>query len=113
MKILVIEDSDCRIQVFKARWPDCVVVKNYRAAIRNLKSQVFDVVWFDHDLGGNKTGYDVALWMMDNAKFPVKAYVHSWNAAGAQRIKAVLDEAGVECVVEPFSVELIWRTNKT
>ena len=110
MKILVLEDSPWRVEVFKEYWPECVVVDTYKAAVKEMKSQVFDMIWLDHDIIGNKNGCDVAYWIahaLPKSKRPKQIYVHSWSRNGAAAIRQTLNEGGLECVVEPFSEEMV------
>ena len=49
----------------------------------------FDEVYFDHDLGEEKTGYDLIKEMYAELpnKFPRKVFVHSDNPVGAVNIE--------------------------
>lgn len=73
----------------------------------------FDVVFLDHDLSEEaeasqavkeKTGTDVAEFIanMDATKRPRKAVIHSLNAPGRQRMRTILEQAGLPVVFLPF-----------
>lgn len=51
-----------------------------------------DAISFNHDLGGEKTGYDCAKWLVDyctEKDLPLpRCYVHSDNPVGADNIKS-------------------------
>lgn len=52
------------------------------------------VVCFDHDLGQDETGYDLAKWIVAN-EIKLAAYeVHSMNPVGRQNIVQLLDHYG-------------------
>lgn len=69
----------------------------------------------DHDLGAkpadgiyakgqspNGTGYDLVKWMVENILVPEEVTIHSWNPIGARKMAARLNEAGYDCVIEPY-----------
>lgn len=83
-------------------------VKTADAAIEKLQTGKVEKASFDHDLtmaqmikggfngqiydDGNKSGYDVVLWLKENPHFmPSSVYVHTQNPAGSERMKSVLD----------------------
>jgi hypothetical protein len=46
----------------------------------------------DHDLGeGQKTGYDIAKWMVETKIYPPYIFVHSLNSVGAANIRQLLE----------------------
>ena len=69
----------------------------------------------DHDLSyeatlgkweGEKTGYDVVLWMEQNKVFPPGGVtIHSLNSAGSVRMKAVLEKYGRAVRVQPAVIK--------
>lgn len=58
-----------------------------------LKSGQVRKLSLDHDLGdGEKTGYHVVLWMIENNKWPVeKPVVHSMNPVGAMAMRDLIE----------------------
>lgn len=84
---------------------------SYDGAIALLSTRAYDEASLDHDLADwhysampnvsgadhdytrgpqEKTGYHVALWMVENSVFPPRVWVHSMNPAGAQSMLQLL-----------------------
>jgi CheY-like chemotaxis protein len=103
MRILVLDDSSERLKVFRQNLIGHIVdcVKTARDAIHMLATNTYDAVMLDHDLGdkvmvpsGPGTGYEVAEWLSHNPdRQPRMIFIHSFNPAGAQRMKSVLANA--------------------
>jgi len=105
MRILVLDDSSERLKIFRqnliGHMVDCV--KTAREAIDLLSKVEYEIVFLDHDLGdrvmvasGPGTGYEVAEWLSAHPdKQPRMIFIHSFNPAGAQRMKSVLASAVV------------------
>ena len=68
-----------------------ILVKNYKECIELLKNKKVEAISLDHDLGANKSGYDVALYMVQESIYPKKIYIHSANPVGAQNIYQLLN----------------------
>lgn len=75
-----------------------VVVRSYDEAVAYMADHgIPTFMSFDHDLGGEKTGMDVAKWLvahvldrgLDLSDFSF--YVHSQNPVGARNIGMLLD----------------------
>lgn len=78
--------------------PEAEWVKTYNEAVSVLRDIPKDCclsVDFDHDLGSGKTGYDVALWLVEN-KYTGKFRVHSMNPVGRNNIRSLLIHYGWE-----------------
>lgn len=67
-----------------------VQVFNYKEAIRVLSGCDVEEIFLDHDLGGKKTGYDIAVWMVEHDKVPQLVSVHSANPVGREDIEQLL-----------------------
>lgn len=53
-----------------------------------------ELISLDHDLGGKKTGYDIAKYIVEH-KIPIDFYqVHSMNSVGRFNIEQLLDHYG-------------------
>ena len=100
-----------------------IVVRNFekfKSALLQLDGEEF-VVSFDHDLhpdhydiefeqwkdspiiqGLEPTGYDCAVWMIENNIFPSKWYVHSANRYGGNNIIAYLKSEYAKQGIEDF-----------
>ena len=67
--------------------------RNYKEAINLLKKyyQKFNIIIdFDHDLGEEKTGYDVAKYIVENKIILFAFSVHSANPVGIFNITQLL-----------------------
>jgi len=85
--------------------------KTYSAAISLIGQHNYHTISLDHDLadfhnetmnhGGEieydaprgrqeKTGYHVALWMVENQRYPLQVNVHTMNPVGGQNIMKLL-----------------------
>jgi len=76
--------------------PGAIWVKSYDEAIAALKTipyTPFLVIDFDHDLGEEKTGYDIAKWLVEYNYFG-KFRIHSMNLVGANNIRQLLKHYG-------------------
>ncbi len=74
-----------------------VHVKTADEAIELLKKGNVDVISLDHDLGTEKTGYDVACWIEEQAFHgklgKLRLRCHSQNVVGRARICIALQNA--------------------
>ena len=73
--------------------------KTYEQAINCLKTGKVVVISLDHDLSEEKSGYDIASWIEDQAFFgdddipPLEWSVHSTDSFGRSRIIKALQNA--------------------
>ena len=84
--------ADCGIKT-KTNYGLVTIVRDSKAAIECVKNNgVPEVIYFDHDLGGDDTAMNFVNWLieydMDNniIKAPFLFYVHSANPVGASNI---------------------------
>lgn len=71
------------------------LARNYKEAIRALQEYNFDIVDFDHDLGENKTGYDIAKYIVENEiRLGDGFRIHSMNVVGVHNIYQLLTHFG-------------------
>lgn len=67
--------------------------RTYAEGIESLKEGGWDVLWLDHDLGEEKTGYDIMCFLEENPKYlPGKIVCVSANPVGRKRIEQVIDK---------------------
>jgi CheY-like chemotaxis protein len=120
VRILFLDDDLHRHRVFDRmhgpQTSDIVLhVWSSKEAIRALETgEPFDLLSLDHDLGNNidcevdeDTGYEVALFVRDHltpSRFPRGIIIHSWNPAGARRMRLAIEQAGIDVYERPFSV---------
>lgn len=109
MKILILEDDQNRIDIFKINLIGesvdyCIEAKE---AIKLINAQKYDLIFLDHDLGGEiyvnsddeNTGYQVAKIIPNSINKDTKVIVHSFNPAGA---KLMMQAIGRNAVRIPF-----------
>jgi len=116
MKVLILEDMSERHVEFKKRMlesriSDYEIVEDAETCIAKLQVNKYDLVFFDHDLGGEtyvstaeeNTGSGVARWMVENQNnLQAQFVVHSLNHDGRKSILSILKSAGCECYEIPF-----------
>jgi len=72
-------------------------VKSFKQAKEYVEQEVHEhdnlVISFDHDLGGKKTGYDFAAWLVANS-YTGEYRVHSANPVGKNNICQLLNRYG-------------------
>lgn len=115
MRILFLDDDENRHAKHAQEniGRDVTRARTVRECIDAIKNNPpFDLVSLDHDLGGKYyveeeegTGTEVARWMateMPPEKRPVRVVIHSYNAAGAQRMEDILLAAGFWVRRRPF-----------
>ena len=112
MKILVLDDSEKRLNIFKKNIEEKLellnstdYVKTAQEAIECLKKNLdYDYIFLDHDLEGrifvpssyHNTGYTVAKFISENDDIKINQIItHSMNPQGAQNIKTILPRAEI------------------
>lgn len=115
-RIFFLDDDPERHRRFKMNrnGMDITAACNYREACTALAAVVFDVAFLDHDLSElaaagrpsseEKTGTHVAEFIagLPPDRRPRLVVLHSYNDAGRRRMAAILGEAGVPWVIQPF-----------
>lgn len=93
MKYLLIDD----LRVFKEdRKPDDFdIARNPEDAIELLQETYYDVVYWDHDLGGDRTALEVSDWLLKSAIEKDRidiglCIIHTSNPAGAVHLTNTL-----------------------
>ena len=95
LNILVLEDRDVRQRPFRQNniGHNLVIVDDSKVCIDRLKSQTWDLLCLDHDLGGEEaqenqpsgegTGWEVARFLAQNPQYkPDQVILHSSNGPG-------------------------------
>ena len=130
LKVLFIDDDPERHEYFKRNAKQAnspygfVSVKHvwtHDDAVEALRTESWDVVYFDFDLNDHphlNTSYEtgmygrrklngediaVAMVQLDSSAWPKRCVVHSHNVGGASLISKVLTKAGISHVVKEFS----------
>lgn len=96
MKILIVEDNKARIKWFKEALigHSVDIVESADPAISLVKEKKYDVIFLDHDLGGEEyvdsnndnTGYQVSKVIKGSINCQTRIIVHSCNPVGSKNI---------------------------
>ncbi|MCQ2210103.1 MAG: hypothetical protein MJZ34_07400 [Paludibacteraceae bacterium] len=90
--------DDIRSPVERPR--DLVICRNYVEAITIIDQCMLDGIAFiidlDHDLGEEKTGYDIAKYIVENQYKDCTFKVHSSNPVGRVNIRQLVTHYGYE-----------------
>lgn len=106
-RVLLLEDSDMRIEWFRRRIPKLTVVKSVSEFIDYFKSKpLVDFIFFDHDLGKGGSGLDAAKWLRENFGSGNRwGLIHSWNRTGARAMQDIMP-AVVAVPFGEFEIEI-------
>jgi CheY-like chemotaxis protein len=102
MRIFILEDSPYRIENFKqmliGHAVDVATTVDEAKAFLDIYK--YDLMFLDHDLGGQiivksgkGTGYEVAKYIKNTANAEVPTILHSCNPAGAKNMQGILPHA--------------------
>lgn len=121
IQILILEDDDLRVIEFKKRIAETnadinlIVVDQAIECIKHLSTQKFDIIFLDHDLGGEvlvsstkeNTGATVArFWKSsDNMNKYTTVVIHSLNPAGSSYMMNIISDV---IGAMPIKVPIIW-----
>lgn len=126
MRVLFLDDSDKRWAEFRdklaTRFADLTVMRvaTAPACLNELWRAPWDVVFLDHDLGGEEycqttrddTGSEVARqmakWPWPHAK-PSYVVSHSHYDEGADNIGRILANVGIVVIRAPFRCQAYWK----
>ena len=61
---------------------DWLSARTYETAIYLLETEDIELISLDHDLGADKSGYDLCKWMSANNRWPQYVQIHSMNPVG-------------------------------
>jgi hypothetical protein len=90
--VLLLEDSDMRIEWFRKNIPNLHVCKTVEEFIAYFDTKpTVDFIFFDHDLGQEKNGVDAAKWLKERfGGMSAWGLIHSWNRTGAAEMQKIL-----------------------
>lgn len=94
MKVLYIDDIRFP-EYFHQIGAEITIARTYDEAIQYLGDE-YDVISLDHDLAEDKTGYDIAKYIVENQLKIGKVAIHSANSVGRDNIKQLLTHYGYE-----------------
>ena len=92
MKVLYIDDIRFP-EYFHQIGAEITVARTYDEAIQYLGDE-YDVISLDHDLGEEKTGYDIAKYIVENQIDIGSFKIHSMNVVGRKNIYELLTHYG-------------------
>lgn len=105
MRILILEDDPNRHRAFKTNFAphEICITENSKECIQLLVDENWDMLFLDHDLGGQQmvesgenTGYEVAIFLEEHYMFrPATVVIHSFNPIGARKMSQALPSATV------------------
>lgn len=67
-----------------------VIARNYDEAIRELKRFRYNIISLDHDLGEEKSGYDVCKYIIENNIYCDEFRIHTRNPVGRDNMVQLL-----------------------
>lgn len=70
------------------------IAHNYKEAIYALNNITFDIICLDHDLGEEKTGYDICKYMLEHKIRCKEVRIHTRNPVGRQNMIQLLRHYG-------------------
>jgi len=104
-KVLVIDDTPSHLSWFKnilktLECNDVTLASDPEAALACFREETFDLVFFDHDLGSNMDGSQLAYHILSHTeefKTPKAIWIHTCNPEGATNIGAKFKSAEIPC----------------
>jgi CheY-like chemotaxis protein len=107
-QILVIDDRTKRLDWFQdileGLGHAVRLAPNGEIAFDQLHETAFDLAFFDHDLGEEPNGSQIATRILHSAKYhvPKAIWVHTSNTPGADNIASKFYSAGIHVYIESF-----------
>ena len=119
MKILILEDNSFRNTKFHQSLTGHIVdIAETVDEGRKLLNNKYDLLFLDHDLGGEiyvpsgkNTGYEFAQLISKSINKNVPTIIHSCNPAGSRAIKSILPHAQMIPFVNLDITSLISKIN--
>ena len=101
-RVLLLEDNLERVDWFRSKVPELYWVADITTAFAAMKQFTFDFFFLDRDLGIEHysgavegSGEDFAAHLRELGYTGQSVVIHSWNPAGALRMKSMLPQATV------------------
>lgn len=71
------------------------IARTYEDGVKKLMTMPeIDLLYIDHDLGEERSGYDLITWMLERGIRPMLVHIVSSNPVGRENIARALDNAG-------------------
>ena len=93
MKINVLYVDDIRqpnIHIYDLTNTNIDIVTNYVDAINKLNTNMYQIIDLDHDLGEDKTGYDICKYIIEHNIKCSEYRIHTSNVVGRQNMTQLL-----------------------
>jgi hypothetical protein len=111
MNILFLDDCPSRTKIFRSQCPSAICLETAKDCIICLSKQDWDLVFLDHDLGGEiysdqkntNTGSEVVRWIIQNRPKIKQVIVHSLNGPARIAMCYDLKNAGYNVLDYPFA----------
>lgn len=89
------------------------IARTAEAGRKLLEAGGWDCVCFDHDLGGEESGYDVMKWGLERGYMPESVQLVTSNPVGRRNMKDILESAGyvIKDGINFVSIDLDRRRN--
>lgn len=87
--LLYVDDLRNPPNILKQNY-NIVICRNYKETIYELDKRRFRIIDLDHDLGEEKTGYDVCKYIIENEIPLNKVYIHTSNPVGRNNMVQLL-----------------------
>lgn len=115
LRVLIVEDElivaeDLKSMLQSYGYETAGIAYNYTEAIDLLKSSEIDIALLDINLGGNKTGVDVAHYIRENFQIPI---VFVSSNSDPISVKATVEVKPNGYLVKPFRKEDIFTAIET
>ena len=115
MKIFILEDNGERVNRFLNKYVEdaVTIVNNVEQANIILDNIQFDLIFLDHDLGGEmyikhtdvNTGYQVSKHIKNTENKKATCIIHSFNPNGGLMMRSELHENDIKVAYAPFLSE--------
>ena len=92
MKVLYVDDIRFP-EYFHQIGAEITVARTYDEAIQSIDNS-YDIISLDHDSGEDKTGYDIAKYIIENQIKVGAVAIHSANPVGRFNINQLLTHYG-------------------
>ena len=112
LKVLFLDDDERRAADFARQWPEAIWVQTAEECIELLDRE-WDVIWLDHDLGGerwvdserNDCGMEAVRHIVSDRPEHLQRtifIVHTHNVRTGQLMRDTLVSAGYDCTYQPY-----------
>jgi hypothetical protein len=78
-----------------------IIARTFKDAINELNKRKYKVIDLDHDLGEEKTGYDICKYIIENDIKITRVYIHSSNPVGRFNMYQLLHRY-CKCDIIPY-----------